>query len=69
MKLLNIIAVIAILIIFALIVTINKQKSPIIELPEEYKLISKDSLIPDTLIGYYINDTLIINFKPKHYGN
>ncbi len=36
-----------------------------IDLPEEYKLISKDHFKPDTLLGYYIDDKLYIEFKQK----
>lgn len=32
------------------------------DLPEEYKAISKDINKPDTLIGYYKNDVLVIEF-------
>lgn len=36
-----------------------------IDVPEEYKEISKDKSKPDTLLGYYRNDTLVIEFKTK----
>lgn len=37
----------------------GKGKQPKVELPEEYKLITKDTPIQ----GYYRNDSLIIEFK------
>ncbi len=40
-----------------------ENKKPIIDLPEEYPLISKDSNCPDELLGFYRNDTLFIHFK------
>lgn len=33
------------------------------DLPEEHQLISHNKLKPDTLLGYYRNDTLVIEFK------
>lgn len=41
----------------------NKDKPLTIDLPEEYKLISKDKNKPDTLLGVISNDTLHITFK------
>ena len=40
----------------------NKDK---LELPEEYTQISTNHYKPDTLLGFYINDKLHIEFKPK----
>lgn len=42
-----------------------KSNNPKIDLPEEYKEISKDHYKPDTLLGFYIDDKLYIEFKPK----
>ena len=39
----------------------------IIDLPEEYMLISRNDKLPDTLIGNIRNDTLFIQFL-KHYN-
>lgn len=39
---------------------------PMIDLPEEYPLISKDSLKPDTLLGWYKDNKLVFGFHhPK----
>lgn len=40
-----------------------KYQQPIIDLPKEHQLISHNKLKPDTLLGYYRNDTLVIEFK------
>ena len=43
--------------LFGYAIFLNNQQK--VELPEEYKLITKE----DTLVGYYKNDTLHIEFK------
>lgn len=39
--------------------------TPKLNLPEEYKQISQDHYKPDTLLGFYIDNKLHIEFKPK----
>ncbi len=46
--------------------TISKIEGPKVDLPEEYETISNDPLKPDTILGFYDNDTLYITFKPKN---
>ena len=43
-------------------ITYEESIYPPVELPEEYKAITKD----DTLRGYFRNDSLIIEFNNKH---
>lgn len=43
--------------------TNKKEKLPKIDLPEEYKSISKDSSKPTTMIAYYKGNTIILGFK------
>lgn len=47
-------------------ISADKNNEKRIDLPEEYKEISKNESKPDTLLGHYQNDTLIIGFKSKH---
>jgi hypothetical protein len=53
-----------IVILLAIIREENKQQS--VDLPEEYKELSHNSSKPDTLLGYYDNDTVYIEFTGKH---
>lgn len=43
-----------------------EQDGVIVDLPEEYQAISTSPVEPDTLVGYYINDTLHITFIGEH---
>lgn len=43
----------------------NNQYKYVIDLPEEYSLISADNLHPDTLTAYVSRDTLYIQFFNK----
>jgi hypothetical protein len=43
----------------------NNQYKYVIDLPEEYSLVTTSSLHPDTLTGYISRDTLYIGFLNK----
>lgn len=43
--------------------TNKKEKLLEFDLPEEYKLISKDSSKPSIMIAYYKKNTIILGFK------
>lgn len=58
---LSIIIVVLIIACFVYMRESNKECS--IDLPEEHQLILYNKLKPDTLLGYYRNDTLVIEFK------
>lgn len=44
---------------------IEQLKKPKIDLPEEYKAITNQIKKPDTLLAYWYDDTLRIEFKNK----
>ena len=41
-------------------------KHQAVDLPEEYQAMSHNSNKPDTLLGFYDNDTVYITFTGKH---
>ena len=43
--------------------TYKKDKLPKVDLPEEYKLISKDNTKPTIMVAYYKGNTIIFGFK------
>lgn len=45
--------------------TTLSMNAPKVDLPEEYKAISKESCQPTLLQGYFRNDSLIIEFPNK----
>lgn len=45
----------------------NLTKQPTVDLPEEYRTISRDINKPDTLLVYIHKDTIHLSFKNKLY--